>query len=84
MLPNGTAPMPTSLSPESQNTIKKLTKELQDMGVIDINGSLTLSVMINKTEYNWTNIWLGITGLLLLCAVLYARGRSTGRKEIYA
>lgn len=84
MLANGTTPMPTGLSPESQNTIKKLTKELQDMRVIDINGSLTVSVMINKTEYNWTNIWLGITVLLLLCAALYARGRSTGRKEIYA
>lgn len=48
--------MPTNLSPESQETIKKLTKEFQDMRVIDINGSLTASVMINKTEYDLTNI----------------------------
>lgn len=58
MLANGTAQMPVNLplSPDSQAIIKKLAKELQDMRVIDINGSLTASVMINKTEYNWTNI----------------------------
>lgn len=84
MLANWTAPMPTNLSQKSQDTIKKLSKELQDMRVIDINGSLTASVMINKTEYNWTNISLSLVGLLMLCAALYARGRSTGRKELYS
>lgn len=72
MLANGTTPMPTNLSPESQETIKKLTKEFQDMRVIDINGSLTASVMINKTEYNWMNISLTIAGLMLAFGVIYA------------
>lgn len=84
MLANGTTPMPTNLSQESRDTIKKLADEFQKMRVIDINGSLTASVMINKTEYNWTTIWLSLAGLILAFAAIYATGKNTGRKEIYS
>jgi hypothetical protein len=84
MLANGTSSALTGLSLESQATIKKLSKELQDMRMIDINGSLTTSVMINKTEYNWTNIGISIAILLMTAGIIYARGKNSGRKEIYS
>jgi hypothetical protein len=84
MLANGTNPSIIGLSLESQETIRKLTKELQAMRVIDIKGSLTASVMINKTEYNWTNIGISIAALLMIAGLIYARGKNSGRKTSYS
>ncbi len=58
ILANTTPEVLKTLSPESQSTIEKLNKELVRMREIDIDGSMTVSMMINKTEYNWTNIGL--------------------------
>ncbi len=47
--------IPSHLSPQSKETIAKLAKEFDAMRVVPMNGTLGVTVTVNKTDYHvWT------------------------------
>lgn len=81
---NNPATIPSSLSKESQNTIKKLTQELDSIRTIEINGTMQASVMVNKQEYNLGNIIGSFSWIAALFALaLWLQRRNTQNRNIY-
>lgn len=53
---NGKSPIPSTLTAESIATIAALTKELEGMRKVPVNGDMSVTIKVNKTEYKWGNI----------------------------
>ncbi len=76
--------IPSSLSKESQDTINKLTQELDSIRTIEINGTMQASVMVNKQEYNIWNIIGSLTWIAALFALaLWLQRRSSQAQNSY-
>jgi hypothetical protein len=48
------------LSPESLQTITELSKQFETMRTMHLQGTLTMSVLVNETEFQWSRIVGGI------------------------
>ena len=53
---NNPALIPSNLSPHSREIISKLAKEFDAMRVVPMNGTLGVTVTVNKTDYHVWNM----------------------------